>query len=163
MRASDRAVVLPGVRLTAPDDHCWTIERGTDLAVLSRVTPEVTATLSARVLPADASSDDTSFARRAEADREAEVSALEMQSVHYKRSVLGGAMCLAYDGVYRDPRADPARQFHARRGCFCRHPHVRTQAVRLEITWDSASRAPPEAEYLISVAGTFFNSVVFTR
>jgi hypothetical protein len=160
----DRAVVLPGLRLEAPADERWTIvEHGAHLIALSRATPEITAMLSARVLPADQSGDDAAFVRKAEADREAEVSALEMLSVHYSGTALNGATCLAFDGLYRDPHADPARQFHTRKGYVCLHPELRTQAVRLEITFDAGSKRPLDAESLLRVADTFFNSVSFTK
>lgn len=161
---ADRAITLSGVQLTAPADDRWTpVERGETLTVLSLTTPEVTARLSAQVLPADASGDDAAFLRATEAARVAEVSALEMQGEHYSGGTLSGATCLAYDGTYRDAQADPARQFHTRRGYLCRHPEIPTQSVRLELTFDSKSKAPADAEPLLRAADTFFHSAVFHR
>jgi len=139
------------------------VERGAERVVLSRTTPEVTATLTAYVLPTDSSGGGEAFVRAAEAEREAEVSALEMVSVHYNGSSLGGATCLAYDGIYRDPLAASTRPFRTRKGYVCRHPAVSARAVRMEIAYESETRAPSEAEALLSVADTFFHSVVFSR
>ena len=160
----DRAVLLPSVRLEAPAGDRWTmVERGAERVVLSRTGPEVTATLAAYVLPADPSGDDAAFLRAAEAEREAEVGALEMVSVHYNGSSLNGATCLAYDGIYRAPQAAPARQFQTRKGYVCRHPEGNARALRMELAFESGSRTSPEAEALLRDADTFFSSVVFGR
>jgi hypothetical protein len=148
---------------------CWawpSSERGytpAERVVLSRTAPEVTATLVSHVLRADSSGNDEAFVRAAEAEREAEVGALEMVSVHYNGSTLDGATCLAYDGIYRDPLAAPARQFRTRKGYVCRHPALSTRAVRMELAFDSRSRTPPEAEALLGVADASFSSVGFGR
>jgi hypothetical protein len=160
----EHTVLLPGVQLEAPAGDGWTtIERSAERVVLSRTTSEVATTLTAHVLPVDASSNDEAFMRAAEAEREAEVGALEMVSVHYNGSTLRGATCLAYDGIYRDPLADPARQFRMRKGYVCRHPEVSARAVRMELAFDAESRTPPEAEALIRLADAFFGSVAFSR
>lgn len=162
--APERSLLLPGVRLEAPAEDGWVpIERAAERIVLSWSTPEVTATLTATVLPADASGDGEAFMRAAEAEREAEVSALEMVSVHYNGSSLDGATCLAYDGTYRDPLANPARPFQTRMGYMCRHPLESARALRMELSFDSASRTPPQAEALLRVADGFFRSVDFSR
>ena len=162
--APDRTLLLPGVRLEAPAEDGWaTVERSAERIVLSRSTPEVTATLTATVLPADASGDGKAFIRAAEAEREAEMGALEMVSVHYNGSSLSGATCLAHDGIYRDPLADPARQFRTVMGYVCQHPVESTRVVRMELSFDSSSRTPPETEALFRVADGFFRSVVFSR
>lgn len=160
----ERAVLLPGVRLEAPAGDGWTaVERGAERVVLSRATPEVTAALTAYLLPADPSAQGEAFIRAAEADREAEVGAFEMVSVHYYGTTLRGATCLAYDGIYRDPLAAPARQFRTRKGYVCRHPAASARAVRMELAYESTTRAPSDAEALLRIADTFFHSVAFSR
>lgn len=161
---SERTVLLPGVRLEAPVGDGWTaVERSAERVVLSRTTSEVAATLTASVLPADSSANDEAFLRQSEAEREAEVGTLEMVSVHYNSSTLGGAACLAYDGIYRAQSAASNRPFRTRKGYVCRHPAESARAVRMELAYESATRAPSEAEALLDTADTFFHSAVFSR
>jgi hypothetical protein len=160
----ERTILLPGTRLEAPAEDSWTtVERSAERVVLSRTAPEVTATLTAYVLPADSSVSDEAFLRAAEAELETEVGTLEMVSVHYNTSPLGGAACLAYDGIYRDKLASPTRPFRTRKGYVCRHPEVSARALRMELAYESATRAPSEAEALLDTADTFFRSIVFSR
>lgn len=158
--ASQRSVLLPGVRLEAPAGRDWiAVQRGAERIVLQRAAPEATATIVAEVIPMDASGDDASFVRSAEAYRESAMRTLEMVSVHYNSTSLNGAACLAYDGIYRDAAADPTRQFRMLDGLVCR---VAAGAIQLEMLIESASRTPPEAEHLLGVADTFFGSAVFS-
>lgn len=163
--APERALLLPGVRLEAPAGDGWAIaERGTERVVLAWTAPGVTATLVAQVLPEDVPNDNEAFLRAAEARQEAAVSALEMVSVHYNRTTLGGATCMAYDGIYRDARAaDPARAFRTLEGYVCRGPAAGARPVQMELTLYAASRTPPEVEELLEVADTFFRSARFSR
>lgn len=163
--AVERTLLLPGVRLEAPAGGNWvTAVREAERVVLERTAPGVTAMLVAEVLPADVPSDDGAFLQEAEARQEAAVSALEMVSVHYNQTTLGGAACLAYDGIYRDARASgPARAFRKLEGYVCRERVTGARPVRLELTLYAASRTPPEVEELLGIADTFFRSARFGR
>jgi hypothetical protein len=163
--ASVETLVLAGVQVTAPAEGGWTVvEQGTDQIILSRRVPEATATLTARVLPGDTSSDEGAFVRSAEARQEVAVRALQMVSVHYNRSMLQGQTCLAYDGVWRDSLAvDPARRFRTLKGYVCRLPAASGRAVQMELAVHSPSRAPADLEGFLGVADAFFRSAIFVR
>lgn len=103
------------------------------------------------------------FLRTAEARQEAAVDALEMVSAHYNRTLLRDALCLQYDGIYRDSLAtDPAAQYLTLEGYRCRHPAAERQLLHMELAIHSARRTAPDAESLLSEADAFFRSAVFT-
>ena len=161
-QAVSRVVTLPGVQLAVPTDSRWGQSSSQDGVVFTRVTPQADARLSVQVLPADASGDELSFLRAAEARQEAAVRALQMVSVHYNRARLNEALCLQYDGIYRDSlTADPAQQFLLLKGYVCRPPAAARRMVQMELTVRSAARATPEVETLLREADGFFRSAVF--
>lgn len=161
--AMPNAILLPGVQLSPPADARWARIRSQDEVAFTRTTEEVRARLSAQVLSVEAPANEQAFLRAAEAHQEAAVGALDMVSVHYNRTLLGDALCLQYDGIYRDSLAtDRTAQHLTLKGYRCRHPAAERQLLHMEVAIHSATRTAPDAEPLLREADAFFRSVVFT-
>jgi hypothetical protein len=156
-------ILASGFTIEAPTDSAWSQKADGAQVTFGKTTDALAATLVASSFQADPFLDNEAFLVFAETRQEAAVSDLELVSVHYNRTRLGGTTCLQYDGIYRDERdADSESEYLSIKGYKCRHPTIAGRVVQLEFAQRSASRDPPGTEDVLATANAFFTSVVFT-
>ena len=157
-----RVVALSGFTVVPPAESGWT-RTAYDSAQVVFEKPG-NGRLTARAIAIDAAKTTEAFMRATEAQLEAEVAVLEMQSVHYNQTRVGDAPCLQYDGIFRDPRQGTGQpEFLNMKGYVCRDPANAGRAARLEFALRSALRNPPNMDAMLVHANSFLTSTVFTK
>jgi hypothetical protein len=156
-------MVFPNFSLKALPWGEWKIEQANrDRMVVSKAQGKSLMRLRAEEFRLEATAEGGSFAQVAEAREEQAMSDLQMLSAHYERAVLGGADCLRYDGVYRDPRkAGTADQFLNRKGHVCQHPTRPGIAAQVDFSVRSPTRSPPDIEKMLRQADEVMGTVEF--
>lgn len=92
--------------------------------------------------------------------KQAELSHLKLDSVHYFNEKFKGAMCLHYDGVFPTPKTQAVPFAYLNlKGYLCPHPKARDQVVQIEFSDLSNTRGFTEA--LFDLSAVFFESITF--
>ncbi len=159
----EQRMVFPTFSLKALPWGQWKIEQANrDRMVVSKAQGKSLMRLRAEEFRLEAMPDGGSFTEVAEAREVQAMSDLQMLSAHYDRSVLSGADCLRYDGVYRDPRkAGSADEFLNRKGYVCEHPTRPGIAAQVDFSVRSPTRTPPDIEKMLRQADEVMGTLEF--
>lgn len=157
-------MVFPNFSLKALPWGEWKIEQANrDRMVVSKAQGKSLMRLRAEEFRLEETAEAGSFAQVAELREEQAMSGLQMLSAHYESSVLNGADCLRYDGIYRDPRkAGTADEFLNRKGHVCQHPAHPGIVAQVDFSVRSPTRSPPGLETMLRQADAVMETVEFS-
>ena len=156
-------MVFPSFSVKALPWSEWKIEQGNrDRMVVSKAQGRSLMRLRAEEFKVEPPVEREEFLKAAEAREQQAMAGLEVLSVHYETDQLGGAECLRYDGIYRDPgKAGSADEFLNRKGYVCQHPSRPGTAAQIEFSVRSPTRQPPDIEAMLKQADGVFETLEF--
>ncbi|MEK6337331.1 MAG: hypothetical protein AABM67_20605 [Acidobacteriota bacterium] len=94
--------------------------------------------------------------------KQAELSKLKRDSIHFNYTGFKGATCLQYDGIFPIEKTSSSHYAYFNlRGYLCRHPDAKDSAVQLEFTNYSNTRGLTEDLY--SLSEEFFEKITFPK
>src|SRR5689334_9010667 len=101
--ATERGPALAGVETKAPRGAGWALMKSDQTQIVFvRQDARTDTRISVRSVSVDSSADDKAFLVSTEARQQEEVSNLQMVSVHFYYRRFKDAICLQYDGIFRD-------------------------------------------------------------
>ncbi len=161
--ARELRMVFPNFSLRALPWSEWKIEQANrDRIVVSKAQGRSLMRLRAEELRIEVNAEEGSFNQVAEAREKQAMADLQLLSVHYEMSVLGGADCLRYDGIYRDPaKAGTADEFLNRKGHVCQDPFRPGIAAQVDFSVRSPTRSPPDIEKMLTEADAVMQTLEF--
>lgn len=157
------SVTLDSLVAELPPGAVWhRIERTPQRVVFERTADGHRTLLSFSELPLEPIPEDKAFLRFAEDQLAKSLSKLEMVSIHYNGTRKGGALCLTYDGIYRDS-TDHVLPFLTFRGQLCRHPDSAGRMAQVELAQRSSTKEAAYKIDLLELSERVFAAVQFTE
>ncbi len=94
--------------------------------------------------------------------KQAELSKLKLDSLHFDYTRFKGAMCLRYDGIFPTEKTSSIKfAYFNLKGYLCPHPNAKASAVQIEFSNHSNVRG--FSEDLFSLSDEFFEGIVFSK